>query len=38
MKDTVGPSINILIKLMSVISLVMVPFLKEMTGFIWGLF
>jgi len=38
MKDTVGPSINILIKLMSVISLVMVPLLKEVSGVIWGLF
>ncbi|MFW6139434.1 MAG: sodium/proton-translocating pyrophosphatase, partial [Spirochaetota bacterium] len=38
MKDTVGPSINILIKLMSVISLVLVPFLKEMHGLIWKLF
>lgn len=38
MKDTVGPSINILIKLMSVISLVLVPFLKEMHGYIWKLF
>ncbi len=38
MKDTVGPSINILIKLMSVISLVMVPFLRELPGFIWKLF
>ena len=37
MKDTVGPSINILIKLMSVISLVMVPFLKELHGIIWRL-
>ena len=37
MKDTVGPSINILIKLMSVISLVMVPFLKELSGLIWKL-
>ena len=38
MKDTVGPSINILIKLMSVISLVMVPFLREVGGLIWRLF
>lgn len=38
MKDTVGPSINILIKLMSVISLVMVPFLREIGGLIWKLF
>lgn len=38
MKDTVGPSINILIKLMSVISLVMVPFLREITGLVWKLF
>jgi K(+)-stimulated pyrophosphate-energized sodium pump len=38
MKDTVGPSINILIKLMSVISLVMVPFLREINGLIWNLF
>jgi K(+)-stimulated pyrophosphate-energized sodium pump len=38
MKDTVGPSINILIKLMSVISLVMVPFIREVTGFVWNLF
>jgi len=38
MKDTVGPSINILIKLMSVISLVLVPFLKEMQGIVWKLF
>jgi len=38
MKDTVGPSINILIKLMSVISLVLVPFLKEVSGLIWKLF
>jgi K(+)-stimulated pyrophosphate-energized sodium pump len=38
MKDTVGPSINILIKLMSVISLVMVPFLREVSGIIWNLF
>ncbi len=38
MKDTVGPSINILIKLMSVISLVMVPFLREITGLVWNLF
>ncbi len=38
MKDTVGPSINILIKLMSVISLVLVPFLKEVSGIIWNLF
>jgi K(+)-stimulated pyrophosphate-energized sodium pump len=38
MKDTVGPSINILIKLMSVISLVMVPFLRELDGLIWKLF
>ena len=38
MKDTVGPSINILIKLMSVISLVMVPFLRELNGLIWRLF
>jgi len=37
MKDTVGPSINILIKLMSVISLVMVPFLRELDGIIWKL-
>ncbi len=38
MKDTVGPSINILIKLMCVISLVMVPFFREISGIIWGLF
>jgi K(+)-stimulated pyrophosphate-energized sodium pump len=38
MKDTVGPSINILIKLMSVISLVMVPFIKELSGLVWNLF
>ncbi len=38
MKDTVGPTINILIKLMSVISLVMVPFLREIGGLIWKLF
>lgn len=38
MKDTVGPSINILIKLMSVISLVMVPFFREITGIIWNIF
>jgi K(+)-stimulated pyrophosphate-energized sodium pump len=38
MKDTVGPSINILIKLMSVISLVLVPMLREMKGIIWKLF
>jgi K(+)-stimulated pyrophosphate-energized sodium pump len=38
MKDTVGPSINILIKLMSVISLVMVPFLREVSGLVWNLF
>jgi K(+)-stimulated pyrophosphate-energized sodium pump len=38
MKDTVGPSINILIKLMSVISLVLVPFIREMGGFVWNLF
>jgi K(+)-stimulated pyrophosphate-energized sodium pump len=38
MKDTVGPSINILIKLMSVISLVMVPFLREISGVVWSLF
>ena len=38
MKDTVGPSINILIKLMSVISLVMVPFLREITGLVWNIF
>ena len=38
MKDTVGPTINILIKLMSVISLVMVPFLREVGGLIWKLF
>jgi K(+)-stimulated pyrophosphate-energized sodium pump len=38
MKDTVGPSINILIKLMSVISLVMVPFLRDISGIIWNLF
>jgi len=38
MKDTVGPSINILIKLMSVISLVLVPFIKELGGVIWNLF
>ena len=38
MKDTVGPSINILIKLMCVISLVMVPFLHEIEGIIWSLF
>jgi len=38
MKDTVGPTINILIKLMSVISLVMVPFLREVGGLIWRLF
>jgi K(+)-stimulated pyrophosphate-energized sodium pump len=38
MKDTVGPSTNILIKLMSVISLVMVPFLREITGLVWNLF
>ena len=35
MKDTVGPSINILIKLMSVISLVLVPFIREIGGIIW---
>ena len=38
MKDTVGPSANILIKLMCVISLVMVPFLRELNGLIWNLF
>jgi K(+)-stimulated pyrophosphate-energized sodium pump len=38
MKDTVGPSINILIKLMSVISLVLVPLLVELSGVIWNLF
>jgi len=38
MKDTVGPSINILIKLMSVISLVLVPMIREITGVIWNLF
>jgi K(+)-stimulated pyrophosphate-energized sodium pump len=38
MKDTVGPSANILIKLMCVISLVMVPFLRELNGVIWNLF
>jgi K(+)-stimulated pyrophosphate-energized sodium pump len=38
MKDTVGPSINILIKLMSVISLVLVPFIREIGGLIWKLF
>ena len=38
MKDTVGPSINILIKLMSVISLVLVPFIREIEGVIWHLF
>ncbi|HEB30942.1 MAG TPA: sodium-translocating pyrophosphatase [Spirochaetes bacterium] len=38
MKDTVGPSINILIKLMSVISLVLVPFIREINGLIWKLF
>jgi K(+)-stimulated pyrophosphate-energized sodium pump len=38
MKDTVGPSINILIKLMSVISLVLVPMIKELSGIIWNLF
>ncbi|UCB45447.1 MAG: sodium-translocating pyrophosphatase [Spirochaetota bacterium] len=38
MKDTVGPSINILIKLMSVISLVLVPMLREVSGIIWNLF
>jgi len=38
MKDTVGPSINILIKLMSVISLVLVPFVRELTGLIWNIF
>ncbi len=38
MKDTVGPSINILIKLMSVISLVLVPLLREINGIIWNLF
>jgi len=38
MKDTVGPSINILIKLMSVISLVLVPLMREIKGIIWNLF
>ena len=38
MKDTVGPSINILIKLMSIISLVIVPFIREIDGLIWKLF
>lgn len=38
MKDTVGPSINILIKLMSVISLVLVPMIREISGVIWNLF
>jgi K(+)-stimulated pyrophosphate-energized sodium pump len=38
MKDTVGPSANILIKLMCVISLVLVPFLRELNGIIWSLF
>jgi K(+)-stimulated pyrophosphate-energized sodium pump len=32
LKDTVGPSINILIKLMAVISLVIAPILPAMTG------
>jgi len=31
-KDTSGPSLNILIKLMAIISLVFVPFFKEMGG------
>jgi K(+)-stimulated pyrophosphate-energized sodium pump len=38
MKDTVGPSINILIKLMSVIALVLVPMIKGLAGIIWNLF
>jgi K(+)-stimulated pyrophosphate-energized sodium pump len=38
MKDTVGPAMNILVKLMSVVSLVMVPFLRELNGVIWNLF
>jgi K(+)-stimulated pyrophosphate-energized sodium pump len=38
MKDTVGPAMNILVKLISVVSLVMVPFLRELNGIIWNLF
>ena len=38
MKDTVGPSMNIFVKHMSVISLVMVPFIRELGGIVWNLF
>jgi len=34
MKDTAGPSLNIMIKLMSIISLVFAPVLSKFSGLI----
>jgi K(+)-stimulated pyrophosphate-energized sodium pump len=36
-KDTAGPSLNILVKLMSVVALVMAPWLAGYSGLISGL-